>query len=933
MSFRGATPTLTPAQWQRVDELYDRAFAAPATDREAVIDACDDEAVRAEVESLLLCTPNADSVIGAAVGGAAERFATDDSIIGRRLGVYRLTGLLGEGGMGAVYLAERDDAEFRREVAIKVLRHGLGSPDAIARFRDERQILAGLDHPGIVRLIDGGTHERLPYLVMERVAGVPITQYARDLSVRDRIALVRKVCDALAYAHGEHVIHRDIKPSNVLVTADGQPKLLDFGIAKLVGPADDREAKTRTGIALLTPAYASPEQARGESVTIATDVYSLGAVLYEVLTGKPPLDLQGNAIEIAKAISMLEPVRPSVAARELSRELAGDLDNIVLQALHKEPAERYASIARLSDDLGRFLAGEPVATRARTLRYRARKLAHRHRGKLTAIGTGMAIAAAGVGSYVVSTRGANVKFRERVAAVRFDGPAVNLQATVDGFMYSDLSGLWRYDLVSGRTERASTLRDAYVVMPLVDGMQLVGVRPNDRIELVDPRTNSRRVVLEGGYPALSHDQRWLAAISADSHLVVQDRTTGVIRDFGLLATGAAPRWSPDDRRLLWTSNDRSLDDDALRLQLLELATGVVKTLDVSIVRGDVPGAAADFIGDDELIYCGTDESGPSIRIREIDAGRERAIRRLDPGVTLCEVAAARDHVAIAVKRARINIGVLDVNQRGEVQFPAGDHVDWVPREISNDGRFAYAFAGFAPWVIGEDAHQVPLNEIDLSSGDARPIPLCDGVQAVVADGAELLQVDLRTDGAHRVLRFRTGGCATVAEWKLDREVRWGPPRCGKALCGIAGVRGDHLEIWKLVRGQPAGLINNGPASMPGRPFPKLSFSPDDRWVVAGAGEDSETQLGPTSGGPLRRIGLPGLVRSVTWGRDPEHFLVSAINLEEHPFGVYRVGLDGSNEVIWSSRSTYVGAIQAAPTTDRIAVGARLLQQEVLILER
>jgi tRNA A-37 threonylcarbamoyl transferase component Bud32 len=385
-----ATPTLTPAQRDRVDELYDRALTEP--DRAAVLAACDDAAVRAEVESLLRCTPNAGAVLAAAIGGAAEQFAAaGDSMIGRRLGPYRLTKLLGEGGMGAVYLAERDDAEFRREVAIKVLHHGLGSPQAIARFRDERQILAGLEHPGIVRLLDGGTHDGAPYLVMENVAGAAITAFARTLSIRDRIALVRKVCDALAYAHGKHVVHRDIKPSNVLVTAGGQPKLLDFGIAKLVGTDDDREAKTRTGVALLTPAYASPEQARGEPVTTATDIYSIGAVLYELLAGKPPLDPRGNALEVVRAITEEEPALPSVIARD-ARALGGDLDNIVLKTLRKNPAERYRSIEELAADLGRYLDGLAVHARRTPLLVRGGKLVRRHRGKMLVGALGISLA-------------------------------------------------------------------------------------------------------------------------------------------------------------------------------------------------------------------------------------------------------------------------------------------------------------------------------------------------------------------------------------------------------------------------------------------------------------------------------------------------------------------------------------------------------------
>jgi hypothetical protein len=286
--------------------------------------------------------------------------------------------------MGAVYLAERDDAQFAQRVAIKILPHSIGSPQAVARFRDERQILAGLDHPNIVHLLDGGTDNDLPYLVMEYIEGTAITRYAdaQALSIRDRVALVRRVCAALQYAHQNLVVHRDIKPGNIFVDATGKPRILDFGIAKLLAPIAgfEREAQTRTGLMMFTPEYASPEQARGDAVSTATDVYSVGAVLYELVTGQPPHRPSGNALEIARVINEVDPPRPSaVAPAAARRELAGDLDNIILKALHKEPERRYESMAQLSDDLGRFLSELPVSARTSTVGYRARKFVRRNK--------------------------------------------------------------------------------------------------------------------------------------------------------------------------------------------------------------------------------------------------------------------------------------------------------------------------------------------------------------------------------------------------------------------------------------------------------------------------------------------------------------------------------------------------------------------------
>jgi eukaryotic-like serine/threonine-protein kinase len=383
----------------RVEELFDRAVELQPGERAAFLDeACGDDAeLRRELHELLASVDGAGQRLRGAVAAAADALAADEraSHVGKRLGPYRLVEVIGEGGMGTVYLAERDDAQYKRRVAIKILQHGLASPAVVARFRDERQILAALEHPAIVRLLDGGsTEDNLPYLVMEYVEGVPLARFARQLSVRARVELVVRVCGALSYAHGKLVVHRDIKPSNILVTLDGAPKLLDFGIAKLLDPSagTSREARTRTGMALLTPEYASPEQARGEPVSVGTDVYSLGAVLYDLLVGKPPQVPSDNVVDTLRSICDIDPPRPSVAAPPaIRRELTGDLDNIVMRALHKHASGRYPSIAAFADDLQRYLDGMPVVAREATFGYRARKFVRRHRGKL-AIATAVAAA-------------------------------------------------------------------------------------------------------------------------------------------------------------------------------------------------------------------------------------------------------------------------------------------------------------------------------------------------------------------------------------------------------------------------------------------------------------------------------------------------------------------------------------------------------------
>src|SRR5579875_3576584 len=327
-----------------------------------------------------------------------------DRMIGQRLGPYRLVEEIGQGGMGTVYRAVRDDGEFQIEVAIKVVRGGVSSQMLLARFRTERQILARLEHPNIGRLLDGGTtDDGLTYFLMEYIKGEPLTHYCDDrkLSVSQRLELFRKVCDGVSYAHQNLIVHRDLKPDNILVTADGTPKLLDFGIAKILEiPALDGNEPTMTMVRLGTPAYSSPEQVRGEPVGIATDVYSLGVVLYELLTGQRPYRLESLGWEESmRVICERDATRPSsvvssnpnspetqtvsrsrnTTAEGLRKRLAGDLDNIVAVALRKEPARRYRSVDHFSEEIARHLEGRPVKARGDSIAYKTSKLIARHK--------------------------------------------------------------------------------------------------------------------------------------------------------------------------------------------------------------------------------------------------------------------------------------------------------------------------------------------------------------------------------------------------------------------------------------------------------------------------------------------------------------------------------------------------------------------------
>jgi len=375
---------MTPERWARVKDLFSTAADLPAAERAAFLarEAADDAGLIDEVSSLLVSheAPGAflEPVPPQLRSEALE--AGHANHLGERIGAYRIVEMIGTGGMGDVYKAVRDDDQYRAEVAIKLMRADVRNPLAERRFRTERQILAQLDHRNIARLLDGGTTPHgLPYVVMELVTGEPVDQYceARQLTARERVQLFLQVCAAVSYAHQHLVVHRDLKPNNIHVTADGSVKLLDFGIAKLLeteAPTEDRDA-TVTHMRAMTLEYASPEQVSGGTVTTVSDVYSLGVVLYRLLTGKSPYRPQTNdAQRMAEILGDTTPTRPSQV-----RQLDGDLDHILLKALRKEPQKRYGSVEQFATDLRHFLVGLPVAARRGTWGYRAAKFARRNR--------------------------------------------------------------------------------------------------------------------------------------------------------------------------------------------------------------------------------------------------------------------------------------------------------------------------------------------------------------------------------------------------------------------------------------------------------------------------------------------------------------------------------------------------------------------------
>jgi serine/threonine protein kinase/tetratricopeptide (TPR) repeat protein len=482
---------MTPDNWNRVKVLFEAALTLEPSERAAFLgQSCPEVDLRQQVEKLLsnyqeagrflsdpglnprIPTPRQMAEAGApaesagmetgyGVGVATETSVeVEDGMVGRRIGAYKLVRRVGQGGMAAVYQAERADGEFQQKVAVKLVWPGMDKEEILGRFRRERQTLAGLDHANIVKLLDGGsTAEGLPYLVMDYVEGSPIDDYCERfrLCVEERLRLFTKVCDAVEYAHQKRVIHRDLKPSNILVTAEGVPKLLDFGIAKVLEPTARTLSVTQTSTRCMTPAYASPEQVRGGPTTTATDVYSLGVVLYELLTGHRPYRLKEHTpAEIERAICEEVPEPPSTAVsrvehhhplppssgrrgdradrsaslssksttilldsvveprtrEDLRRRLIGDLDNIALRALEKEPQRRYQSPQELARDIERHLSRLPITARPPSRTYRATRFVQRHKTDVSTVVVGVLVLASAAAIFGLNA----FRTRERLSA-------------------------------------------------------------------------------------------------------------------------------------------------------------------------------------------------------------------------------------------------------------------------------------------------------------------------------------------------------------------------------------------------------------------------------------------------------------------------------------------------------------------------------------
>ena len=589
---------MTTSDWQRLEQAFEQALQLEGAEREAFLTMFSKEYPRLadKLADLLAADGQRNEALEAPIRAAADSLAetTDDVWVGRTLGVWQIEKRIAAGGMGAVFLAQRADSEYTQHAALKIMTGQLLAPDAISRFRAERQILASLQHPNIASLIDGGsTEEQLPYIVMEYIDGQPIDAYcdAQQLDLRDRLRLFQRVCDALDYAHRNLVVHRDIKPSNILVDAAGAPKLLDFGIAKLLdaGSYDLTQALTRADARAMTLSYASPEHVLGQPVSIASDVYSLGVLLYRLLTGQSPyrqtLDSQRS---IESAILETDPERPSAAVtREganttpsparLQRLMTGDLDNIVLKALQKDPQRRYATAAAFRDDIDRFLTDRPVSARPDSLAYRAGKFIRRNT---------LALATAAVFSLTVITL---VVFYTRQLTVERD--AAQLQAArsdeIAGFMNSLFANATP-DNAKGEAVTAVELLDegferidALDVQPELRA-ELMSNMANNMMELGQqqraiPMMNRAREILERE-PEQNGRALWLLySRIAEAHRQVEELDKSMIYQQHTIDAAVA-LFGPDHRHVAFqmmrmgnTLFDMDRVDEALELEARAIA--------------------------------------------------------------------------------------------------------------------------------------------------------------------------------------------------------------------------------------------------------------------------------------------------------------------------------------------------------------------------
>lgn len=819
-------------QWQLVRDLFEGAKEMAPGERTAyLVEACgENDWARAQARVLLVAYDSAgDFIETCAVARAAGlSFGSDEtSAEYQRIGPYRMVREIGRGGMGVVYLAFRADEEYLKLVAIKLVRPGPNSNEVVRRFRQERQILANLEHPNIAGLLDGGTTEDgWPYVVMEYVVGVPITDYCdqHKLSVTERLELFLTVCTAAAYAHRNLVVHRDLKPSNILVNENGAVKLLDFGIAKLLDQDNqiDPTILTRTGLHLMTPDYASPEQVRGETITTASDVYSLGVVLYELMTGHRPYRFKNRSlVEIERVISEEEPERPSVMIGRLITEtrwngvpvkqltpesvsrtregkpeklrgrLAGDLDNILLMTLRKEVPRRYQSVEQLSADIRRHLQGEKVLARQHTIGYRMGKFVRRHRVGVGAAAALILTLLAGIATTSWQARKATEQVRInryllyaaqmnlgeqawQTANIARLGDLVESQRPQPG--EDDLRGfewyyLWRRYYHNGVTHTLRHPREVWSIAFSPDGSKLAAAAEDGCVKLWDAATGQELAVLsrhEQGIlsVASSPDGRTLATASSDTTAKLWHAATGRVLATlkGHTQRVNAAAFSPDGNRLATGSDDGTVKmwdtETASELMTIQAGPGWIRSLA--------------FSPDGRMLATG--ESGEkTLKLWDATTGRE--LRAFETSGSVLSIAFSPDGKRLAAGTIQGMASIWDVNTGEEVAIFKGHTSEVRAVAWSPDGRLLAT--GSADRTIklldtgtGQElatlkGHLSQVWSIDFSP-DGKQLATCsDDYTVRLWDIATVLEPTmLKTNNRVSVVAFSPdGGKLAVAGWR------------------------------------------------------------------------------------------------------------------------------------------------------------------------
>ncbi len=718
---------------EQVKQVFDQVSEMPPIERAAFLDreCASEPQLRAEIEALLAAETEAGDFLATPLLSAATLKLQSNSQPGRVIGRYRLLEEIGHGGMATVYLAERVDGEYRQQVALKLVWSSAHSEEIRRRFKQERQILASLDHPNIARLLDGGaTEDGSPFLVMEYIAGQSITRYCqeRNLPIVERLQLFQTVCAAVAYAHRNLIVHRDIKPGNILVTETGTVKLLDFGIAKLLAPGL-AEQQTITGFLPMTPEYASPEQLREETLTTATDVYSLGVLLYELLTGSHPHDLKERPMhDLIRIVCEADPPPPSSRIKQLR----GDLDNIVLLALRKEPGQRYQTVEQFREDVERFLAGEPILARPSTLRYRAGKYLRRNKTAVVAATIVLLLLLGMLANEMRRARRAEAEAYERNRQIY----AFDMDRALEAWQENDLAGMnatlekywpkpseedwrgfeWRYLWrLAHQDERTIEFPERILDQFLFQGERQLALRSENQFKVFDLATGkealSFQIRLCQGCNFLIHENG-LRVIENGREINTYDLRTGqrrhTFRDDGapfkqILPINEREFFTLDETGLIEARDQhtaktlRGFHIPANSQALINLFSAYLASMNsntVTLWEWQTGRLAVSFAEPDEIEGFGATKTrlylklkSSQLSLRDLRSGR--LITRITAGQKgVMTGAASADETLLATGGLDGSVQFWDMATGRELGTLSGRHRDWIRNlEFSLDGKW------------------------------------------------------------------------------------------------------------------------------------------------------------------------------------------------------------------------------------------------------